>query len=127
MNKDAAPAEKYLSRKEAARFLSENGFPISDRTLARMACRKPAEGPPYHRFGWHSVSYPVSGLLAWAAAHIEICGTNLLVCPSCPHVSTPRPKDNPDLLFCREASKMIGNRRLVSVTPSWCPISSMPF
>lgn len=62
----------WLSRKQAAEYLTRNGFPISWRTLARMASKKPAEGPPYQRFMWRTTAYARAELLAWAKAQTVV-------------------------------------------------------
>ena len=59
-----APKEEWLSRKEAAIFLTEQGYPISNRTLENLAYQK--KGPRYRRFGWARTNYAKSTLLAWA-------------------------------------------------------------
>lgn len=59
--------KQFLSRKEAARFLTSIGYPISDRTLERMANNNNAgNGPPYKRYRWRTVSYDRQDLIAWA-------------------------------------------------------------
>lgn len=54
-----------LSRVEAAQFLTDHGFPISHRTLAKYACL--GGGPNYRKFGTRAL-YSPDGLLAWAEA-----------------------------------------------------------
>lgn len=59
----------HLSRKEAADFLRRSGYPISHRTLARLASSK--KGPPYVRFLHRIVSYERAALLQWAESQSE--------------------------------------------------------
>lgn len=58
LNKD------WLSRKEAAAYLTAEGYPIAPRTLARMAARK--EGPPYRRILNRIAAYNRLALIDWA-------------------------------------------------------------
>lgn len=60
----AQPAEEWLGRKEAAKFLTSQGYPISNRTLEHLAYQK--KGPRYRRFGWSRTRYAKSELLDWA-------------------------------------------------------------
>jgi hypothetical protein len=72
----------WLTRKEAARFLSNQcDHPISPQTLANMACNNNAgDGPPFYRTGsrktrWGSgpngVFYKVEDLRAWAQGRVQ--------------------------------------------------------
>ena len=61
--------ETWLSRKAAAIYLTRNGYPISNRTLERLANNHNAgKGPPYSRLSWKTVRYRQSDLDAWAKA-----------------------------------------------------------
>lgn len=62
-----APHSEWLSRKEAARYLTEIGYRISPKTLDNYAQNNNAgKGPPFDRFGWKTVRYRRGDLLAWA-------------------------------------------------------------
>ncbi len=54
---------KYLSRKEAAAFLSQEGFPTAMATLEKLASI--GGGPAFRKFG-RRVIYDPTDLLAWA-------------------------------------------------------------
>jgi len=58
----------YLGRREAARFLSESGFPTSHRTLEKLAC---AGGGPTYRVWCRRTLYTREDLLAWAEARLS--------------------------------------------------------
>lgn len=59
---------RYLSRPEAAAFLTEHGFPISKNTLQKMATT--GGGPTYRIFG-HRALYTPDDLIAWAEAKLS--------------------------------------------------------
>lgn len=57
----------WLSRKEAARYLTEIGCPIAPKTLANLASNDNAgKGPAYTLIGWGLVRYQIEDLRAWA-------------------------------------------------------------
>lgn len=57
----------WLSRKQAADYLSAMGCPISHRTLANLAAGENKRGgPPFVRFRWKSVRYARRELEIWA-------------------------------------------------------------
>jgi len=57
---------EWLSRKQAANYLSALGCPITAKTLANMAANNnKGGGPSYMRFRWGSVRYLKSDLDAW--------------------------------------------------------------
>jgi len=56
---------KLLSRREAASFLQNHGFPVAAKTLATLVSR--GNGPTYRRFGGRAL-YCAEDLLAWAEA-----------------------------------------------------------
>lgn len=59
-----------LSRKEAARFLTQIGCPLAPRTLANMASNNNAGGgPPFIRIRRRIVVYSEDELRAWALAN----------------------------------------------------------
>ena len=61
--------DKFLSRKETAEFLCEQGFPFKASTLECLATR--GGGPAYHRFGRRAF-YDPSEVLAWARGRVSI-------------------------------------------------------
>ena len=54
---------KYLSRKEAATYLSQEGFPTAMATLEKLASI--GGGPAFRKFG-RRVIYDPADLLVWA-------------------------------------------------------------
>lgn len=69
-------AEK-LSRKEAARYLTQLGYRIAPQTLANMAANNNARGgPPFIKIGWaRPVVYSRVELDAWAARRMSRIGS----------------------------------------------------
>ena len=59
----------YLLRPEAAKFLTERGFPTAKNTLQKMATT--GGGPVYRIFGNRSL-YTRDDLLAWAEAKLSV-------------------------------------------------------
>jgi hypothetical protein len=60
-------ASPTLSRKEAAKYLTQLGYPITPKTLANLASNNNQGcGPPFLRRGWKAVFYERAELLAWA-------------------------------------------------------------
>ena len=64
---NGANQKSYLTRKEAAAFLSEQGLPITPDTLQKLACV--GGGPEYALFGNKSI-YTPSKLLMWATGRL---------------------------------------------------------
>ena len=58
----------YLTRPEAAQFLTERGFTISKNTLMKMAS---AGGGPIYRIFGHRAVYAPNDLLSWAEAKLS--------------------------------------------------------
>jgi len=58
---------KHVTRKDAARILTEAGYPTAPATLASLACT--GGGPPYMRYG-HRAIYETEALFSWAEARI---------------------------------------------------------
>jgi hypothetical protein len=56
------------ARKEAAHYLRQNGFPISWKTLQKMATT--GGGPPYRIFG-NKALYEETELIEWARARLS--------------------------------------------------------
>lgn len=65
---------EWLSRKEAAAYLTSLGYRMSYRTLERLAHKSPPAGPPYDRFGWKTVSYKREDLVRWLETQREHVG-----------------------------------------------------
>jgi hypothetical protein len=59
--------KRYLTRREAAFYLSENGLPVSKNTLQKFATT--GGGPEYFIFGNRALYTPQS-LDAWAEARL---------------------------------------------------------
>jgi hypothetical protein len=64
-----------LNRKQAAHWLTQNGCPISTRTLDRLAAIN--KGPPFTRFGARSIRYDQAKLAQWSKAFILTGGEDL--------------------------------------------------
>ena len=60
--------EHFLTRREAAAYLSERGLPTSWRTLQKWVTV--GGGPVYRRFGVRAV-YTAVDLVAWAEAKLS--------------------------------------------------------
>lgn len=57
---------EWLSRKQAANYLTAVGCPITAKTLANLAANDNAgKGPSYTRFRWGRVRYLKSDLDVW--------------------------------------------------------------
>ncbi len=64
--REPSPPRDWMSRKEAARYLTSKGRKISAQTLANMASNNNAgKGPPYTRISWTSVVYERRDLDGW--------------------------------------------------------------
>jgi hypothetical protein len=62
----------WLTRKEAAAYLGQIGFPISPQTLAKLACAGSSrKGPAFNRLGWRTVRYHRDDLDEWARKNTE--------------------------------------------------------
>jgi len=61
--------KQYLDRREAAQFLTDQGFRTSHKTLAKLA--SVGGGPEMHKFGTRRVLYEPAALLAWANARLS--------------------------------------------------------
>lgn len=57
-----------LTRREAAMFLTENGYPISFHTLANLACKG---GGPTHKYFGRRTFYKPNELLDWAKSRLS--------------------------------------------------------
>jgi hypothetical protein len=63
---DTQDGFQYMSRKEAAAYLTKNGYPIAPNTLASMAKNRNAGGgPPFIKFGWRTCRYRRDELDSW--------------------------------------------------------------
>ncbi len=64
--------DDFLTRKQAAAYLTKIGCPISYATLANRAAHNNAgKGPPFTRTGWRTVRYRKQDLDAWAYRNTE--------------------------------------------------------
>ena len=62
---------KWLTRKEAANFLTDIGCPVTAERLARLASNDNAgKGPAFSRIRWRIVRYQPIDLRKWAAENI---------------------------------------------------------
>lgn len=62
------PLKDFYSRKEAAAYLTANGYPIAPQTLANFASNENRlNGPAFERIGWGNVRYARVDLDEWAA------------------------------------------------------------
>jgi hypothetical protein len=60
------PVKDWMSRKEAAAYLTRIGYPIAPKTLANMAANNNAgNGPAYLRARWRVVQYRRADLDLW--------------------------------------------------------------
>lgn len=58
---------EWLTRAEAATYLTSIGVPIKERTLAKLAeDENSGKGPAYTRSGWRTVRYEKTDLDVWA-------------------------------------------------------------
>lgn len=62
------PENTQLQRRDAAEFLRTRGFPVSARTLEKLACA--GGGPPMKKWG-RRVLYEPAALLAWANSRLS--------------------------------------------------------
>src|SRR5262249_56961612 len=65
---DAIPADTRLTRRQAAKALTDCGVPLSEKTLSTKASR--GGGPPYQLFGKIAI-YTWRTLVAWALAEMR--------------------------------------------------------
>ncbi len=64
------PNEKqYLTRAEAAFYCSQQGLPLSPKTLAKYA--SVGGGPKFYKFGTMRVIYKIEDLNAWIANRLS--------------------------------------------------------
>lgn len=69
LDREPPSAGRWLSRKEAAIFLTDRGFSISPKTLANYASAK--TGPPYRLWLGVKVQYLDGNLLDWALSRVS--------------------------------------------------------
>jgi len=63
----------WLSRKQAAHYLSTDGYHITVSTLANMASNNNSgDGPRYYRFNWTRLRYRSTDLDEWKRTRIHI-------------------------------------------------------
>lgn len=61
--------DRWLSRKEAAAFLTSINCPVTPQTLAMYAANDGRRGPPYMKILDRAVRYKEQDLRDWAAKH----------------------------------------------------------
>lgn len=65
----------YMTRKEAAHYLTQAGCPVSAVMLAKMAHRNNSgNGPPFLRYRTHTVRYKREDLDVWASKQMKRVG-----------------------------------------------------
>jgi hypothetical protein len=65
-NRSRSPEHEWLSRKEAAAYLSRRGYPISAGGLTNLAANNnKRKGPPFIRARWNLSQYRRADLDAW--------------------------------------------------------------
>jgi hypothetical protein len=64
----AASPGRLLRRTAAAQYVTQNYFPCSPKTLAKIACTR-SDGPPFRMAG-RTPLYPVTRLDAWALSKL---------------------------------------------------------
>jgi len=63
----ALDRKDWLSRKEAAIYLGELGYPIAPKTLSNLGSNGNAKGgPPFTQYRWRMVRYRRADLELWA-------------------------------------------------------------
>lgn len=73
MSKPVLDPDDYLSRKEAAKYLSSIGCPLAEGTLANMASNNNrGRGPRFVRIRWQIIRYQRRDLDAWVVANREV-------------------------------------------------------
>jgi hypothetical protein len=103
---DAIPADARLTRRQAAKALTDCGVPTAYDTLATKAVR--GGGPPYQLFGKTAI-YTWGTLVAWALAEMDEPA-----CTTSEHRArqgTPAQKPSPEKL----AAMVEGSRRYNAV------------
>lgn len=69
------PQKEWLSRKEAAIYLTQIGCRIAHKTLENLSANNNAgKGPAFTRNGWKMVQYRREDLDIWAAARMVRVG-----------------------------------------------------
>lgn len=64
--------EVWLTRKEAAHYLTRRGCQLSEQTLRHWACDNNRRGgPPFYRNGWKSIRYLKTDLDLWREKRME--------------------------------------------------------
>jgi len=66
------PAEgPWLTRKQAAHYLTKRGYQLSHGSLCNMASNNnEGDGPKFYRFGWRTVRYLQTDLDAWCSSRM---------------------------------------------------------
>lgn len=64
--------EVWMTRKEAANYLTRRGCQLSEQTLRHWACDNNRRGgPPFYRNGWKSIRYLKADLDTWREGRME--------------------------------------------------------
>lgn len=63
--------ERYLTRREVAHFLTENGYPIGKSTIDKLSMPSRGGGPPPAGFWGNRALYDPNKVLAWAKARFR--------------------------------------------------------
>lgn len=71
MNEPSNP--EYYGRREAARYLTDRGYPTAQRTLEKLACV--GGGPVYRLYGRRALYAPID-LISWAQARTSTPRSN---------------------------------------------------
>lgn len=65
-------SKQFLTRRESARFLRDNGFPMGDSTFEKLAMPSRMEGPPVAARWGNRCLYTPAGLLEWAQTRLRL-------------------------------------------------------
>lgn len=87
---------RYLTRPQAADYLTDHGFPCRPKTLAKHACQ--GGGPRYIKYGLRTLYRP-EDLLTWAASQSRVQSSTSdpgePLDPICPSERPHGPSDAP--------------------------------
>jgi len=67
----SGPAERFLTRRQLVAFLNEQGFPISQSTLAKLSMPSRGEGPPPEGVWGNRQLYHPAKALRWAKSRFR--------------------------------------------------------
>ena len=63
--------ERYLTRREVVRFLTEQGYPIGKSTIDKLSMPSRGDGPPPAGYWGNRALYDPNKVLAWAKARFR--------------------------------------------------------